>query len=107
LARDNNVSMSTASALTMQAPTIPGAGRESLVVGRAFAMDNGKTSGLIKGETGVFMVKVTNKEEAAKLDNYSTYADNVKTANESKVSTAVFAALKEAAVIEDKRSIFY
>ncbi len=107
LAKDNNVSMATASALTMQTPTIPGAGREPLVVGRAFAMDKGNTSGLIKGETGVFMVKVTNKEAAPNLDNYSTYANNVKAANESKVTTAVFAALKEAAEIEDKRSIFY
>lgn len=107
LAKDNNVSMATASALTMQAPTIPGAGREPLVVGRAFALDTGKTSGLIKGETGVFMVKVTNKEAAPKLDNYSTYANNVKTTNESKVSSAVFAALKEASEIDDKRSIFY
>jgi peptidyl-prolyl cis-trans isomerase D len=107
LAKDNNVSMATASALTMQAPTIPGAGREPMVVGRAFAMDNGKTSGLIKGETGVFMVKVTNKVAAPKLENYSTYANNVKATNESKVSAAVFAALKDGAEIDDKRSIFY
>ena len=107
LAKDNNVSMATASALTMQAPTIPGAGREPMVVGRAFAMDNGKTSGLIKGETGVFVVKVTNKVAAPKLENYSTYANNVKATNESKVSTAVFAALKDGAEIDDKRSIFY
>lgn len=107
LAKDNNVSMATASALTMLTPTIPGAGREPLVVGRAFATDKGKTSELIKGETGVFMVMVTNKEEAPKLENYSTYANNVKATNESKVTTAVFTALKDAAEIDDKRSIFY
>ncbi|MEJ1223266.1 peptidylprolyl isomerase [Sediminicola sp. 1XM1-17] len=107
LAKDNNVSMATASALTMQAPTIPGAGREPYVVGKAFAMEKGKTSGLIKGETGVFMVAVTNKVEAPKLDNYSTYANNLKAANEAKVASGVFIALKDAAEIEDKRSIFY
>ncbi|MEB8327820.1 SurA N-terminal domain-containing protein [Flavobacteriaceae bacterium KMM 6897] len=107
LAKDNNVSMATASSLTMLTPTIPGAGREPLVVGRAFALDKGKTSGLIKGETGVFMVTVTNKEEAPKLENYSTYANNVKAANESKVNNSVFTALKDKAEIEDKRSIFY
>lgn len=107
LASDNNVSMATASALTMQAPTIPGAGREPYVVGRAFALGQGKTSGLIKGETGVFMVKVTNKMAAPKLDNYSTYANNLKASNEAKVSSAVFMALKDAAEIDDKRSIFY
>ncbi|MEB8346701.1 SurA N-terminal domain-containing protein [Flavobacteriaceae bacterium KMM 6898] len=107
LAKDNNVSMATASSLTMLTPTIPGAGREPLVVGRAFALDKGKTSGLIKGETGVFMVTVTNKEEAPKLENYSTYANNVKAANEAKVNNSVFTALKDKAEIEDKRSIFY
>lgn len=106
-AKDNNVSASTATALTVKSPTIPGAGNEPLVVGTAYTMKEGETSGLIEGETGVFMVTLTKKQEAPKLDNYSTYANNLKSAAASRVNTAVYDALKEGAVIEDNRSIFY
>lgn len=106
-AKDNNVSASTATALTVKSPTIPGAGSEPLVVGKAYAMKEGETSALIEGETGVFMVTLTKKQEAPKLENYSTYANNLKSTAASKVNTAVYDALKEGAVIEDNRSIFY
>jgi len=106
-AKDNNVSASTATALTVKSPTVPGAGSEPLVVGTAYALQEGETSGLIEGETGIFMVTLTKKQEAPKLDNYSTYANNLKSAAATKVNTAVYDALKEDAVIEDNRSIFY
>src|SRR5690606_7590572 len=70
IAANNNLIPTSASALTLKAPTLPGAGREPLVVGTAFALDKDQTSGLIKGETGVYMVKVTNKEAAPELPNY-------------------------------------
>ena len=107
LAKDNNVSASTASALTVKSPTIPGAGSEPAVVGTAFAMKEGATSELIEGNTGVYMLTVTKKTEAPKLDNYSMYATSVKTSREARVNTAVYDALKDASEIEDKRAAFY
>ncbi len=107
LAKDTAIPMANASVLTVKSPTIPGAGREPVVVGTAFAMAEGETSGLIEGETGVFLVTVTKKEEAAKLDNYSTYANNLKSSSASKVNTAVYNALKEGSEIEDNRAVFY
>jgi len=107
LAKDTNVAMSNATALTVKSPTIPGAGREPAIVGAAYAMVEGETSGLIEGETGVFMVTVTKKEAAATLDNYSTYANTLKASSATRVNTAVFDALKEASEIEDNRAVFY
>ncbi len=107
LAKDTTIPIANASALTVKSPTIPGAGREPAVVGTAFAMAEGETSGLIEGETGIFLVTVTKKEEAAKLDNYSTYANNLKSSSASKANTAVYNALKEGSEIEDNRAIFY
>ncbi|SIS42018.1 peptidyl-prolyl cis-trans isomerase D [Zobellia uliginosa] len=107
LAKDNNVSVSTATALTVKSPTIPGAGSEPAVVGTAFAMKEGATSGLIEGNTGVYMLTVTKRTEAPKLDNYSTYANAVKSSREARVSTAVYQALKDAAEVEDNRAVFY
>ncbi|VAW14598.1 Peptidyl-prolyl cis-trans isomerase [hydrothermal vent metagenome] len=107
IAKDTEIPMQNATSVTVKSPTIPGAGREPAVVGVAFALAEGETSGLIEGESGIFMVEVTKKEEATKLDNYSTYANNLKTSSASKVNTAVYNALKEASEIEDKRAVFY
>ncbi|MGB7394493.1 MAG: peptidylprolyl isomerase [Pricia sp.] len=107
IAKDNNVSTSTATALTVKSPTIPGAGSEPAVVGAAYAMKEGATSELIEGNSGVFKLTVTKKTEAPELDNYSTYASSVKTAREGQVNTAVYNALKDAAEIDDNRAAFY
>ena len=107
IAKANNVSISTASALTVKAPTLPGSGLEPAVVGAAFSMKQGETSELIEGNSGVFKFEVTKKIPAPTLDNYSTYAASVKSGRESQVSTSVFDALKEGAEIEDNRAVFY
>ncbi|MBT8299176.1 MAG: peptidylprolyl isomerase, partial [Maribacter sp.] len=107
VAKDNSVPVSNATALSVKSPTIPGAGREPAVVGTAFAMNVGDTSGLLEGESGVFMISVTKKEEAPKLENYSTFANTLKTSNATKVNTAVYNALKSASEIEDNRAIYY
>ena len=107
VAKDNSVSVSNASALSVKAPTIPGAGREPKVVGTAFAMNVGDTSDFIIGETGVYLISVTNKQEAPKLENYSTFANSIKTSNAGNVNNAVYNALKKASEIEDNRSMFY
>lgn len=107
IATDNSSSVSSATSLTVKAPTIPGAGKEPLVVGTAFSMNQGDTSGLIKGDTGVFMFEVVSKEEAPQLDNYVPYANDLKAAGSSKVNAAVYEALKENADIQDNRATFY
>ncbi len=106
-AKENNTPVSTASALSVKSPTIPGAGNEPLIVGTAFALAEGATSGLIEGSTGVFMVTVVKKTTAPKLENYSTYANTLRTSSAAKVNTAVYNALKEASDIEDNRATFY
>lgn len=107
IASSNGVTISSASALNAKSPTIAGAGREPLVVGTAVIMDVGATSGLIEGETGVFKLEVTNKEEAPDMDNYAPYANNLKSSLGGRVNTEVFNALKEKAEIEDNRAAFY
>ncbi|MDC6365576.1 MULTISPECIES: peptidylprolyl isomerase [Flavobacteriaceae] len=107
IASDNNISLSSATSVGIKSPTIPGAGREPLVVGTAFALDKDQTSGLIEGETGVFMIKTTRKTEGPKLDNFSTYANNLKSSAANRVNTAVYNALKDDADIEDMRATFY
>ena len=106
-ATNHGVTTSNATAVTRKAPTVPGAGREPLVVGKAFALTEGETSSLIKGETGVFMIKLTKKEEGVSLPNYSTFTNALANQNRNAVNNGVFNALKEGAEIEDNRATFY
>ena len=88
----------------MKNPTIAGAGKEPLVVGTAFGLKEGATSKVIAGEKGVYMVQVTKKYDATKLDNYQSYANQVGEQKLNAVNTKLFTALKDAAEIEDNRA---
>ena len=107
MASSNSVVVSSASALNAKSPTIAGAGREPLVVGTAVTMNPGMTSGLLEGETGVFKLEVTNKEEAPAMENYTPYANNLQSSLGARVTTEVYNALKEKAEVVDNRSTFY
>lgn len=104
LATAENTSVRTALAINMKNPTISGAGREPIVVGAAFALEEGETSNLIAGERGVYMVQVTKKTPAVDLDNYQSFANRVETQKSSVVNSKLYNALKEAADIEDNRA---
>ncbi|TXE07276.1 peptidylprolyl isomerase [Seonamhaeicola algicola] len=104
LATAENTSVKTASAITMKSPTIQGAGREPLVVGTAFGLGEGETSGLIEGVNGVYMVQVTKVTPAVKLDNYQAAANRLEQQKAATVNSKLYNALKEAAEIEDNRA---
>ncbi len=107
LATDNNRTINSASALTIKSPTLPGVGSEPRVVGAAFALEEGQTSGLIKGKSGIFKIKVSKKEDAPEVDNFSTYADDLRTSAASGLNGKVYNTLKDESEIEDKRATFY
>lgn len=107
IAASQNVTVQTASAMTMSAPTIPGAGNEPKVVGAAFGKNAGEETGLIEGNTGVFKIRVTAVNKAPDLENYASYANQLNTGVAQGLNTSVFNALKESADIEDNRATFY
>ncbi len=104
LAAAENTTVRSASALNMKTPTISGAGREPLVVGAAFGLNEGETSELIDGANGVYMVQVTKVTPAVKLDNYQAAANRVEQQKINVVASKLYNALKEASVIEDNRA---
>lgn len=97
----------TAVSVNMKNPTLSGAGREPLVIGTAFGLEEGATSGLISGNSGVYAVQVTKVTAAAALPSYQAAANRVGKAKENAVNTQLYNALKEAAEIEDNRAVFY
>ncbi|WP_242131464.1 SurA N-terminal domain-containing protein [Aestuariivivens marinum] len=104
VAAAENTSVRSASAITMKSPTLSGAGREPLVVGAAFGLTEGETSGLIVGDRGVYMIQVTKVTPAVELDNYQAAANRVEQRKTGAVTTKVYNALKATADIEDNRA---
>lgn len=107
VASNQNVSVKAANAISMANPTIAGAGTEPKVVGVAFGLKVGETSGLIDGEKGVYMVKVTAVNNAPKLQDYSGFANTVNTSKASSLNTNAYNALKDEADLEDNRANFF
>ncbi len=104
LAKAQNTTVKSASAVNMKNPMITGAGREPLVVGAAFGLKEGQTSKLIDGANGVYMIKVTKVTPAVKLDSYQAVANRVEQQKLNVVSSKLYNALKESADIEDNRA---
>lgn len=94
----------TATAINMKNPTISGAGREPILTGAAFGLNEGETSKLIEGTNGIYMVQVTKVTPAVELDNYQAAANRVEQEKASAVNSKLYNALKEASEIEDNRA---
>lgn len=104
LAAAESTSVKTATGINMKNPTISGAGREPIIVGSAFGLNEGETSKLIDGTNGVYMLLVTKVIPAVALDNYQAAANRVEQQKASAVNTKLYNALKDAAKIEDNRA---
>ncbi|HET8885881.1 MAG TPA: peptidylprolyl isomerase [Salinimicrobium sp.] len=107
IASANGVSIQTANAVNMENPTLVGAGREPMIVGAAFGLEEEKVSAPIAGEKGVYVIKVTKKTAAPDLPNYRSYAMLETQANRTSARERVLEALKNSAEIEDNRANFY
>ena len=107
IADNQKQTVKSAVALNMKNPTLAGAGREPLVIGTAFGLNEGEMSEPISGNTGVYIVKVTKITPATELNSYQAVANRVGKSKENAVNTQLYNALKEAAEIEDNRAVFY
>lgn len=104
IAKNQGQSPRTAAALTLKNTTLSGAGVEPKVIGAAFGLEQGKTSKLIDGEKGVYVIEVTKVTDATKLDNYTSIMNRLNTTLRNSVQGKVYQALESASDIEDNRA---
>lgn len=107
IASSQGQTVKTALAVNMKNPTLSGAGREPMVVGTAFGLAEGATSGMVEGESGVFIIQVTKKTPAAEIPSYQAAANRVGANKANTVTTKLYEALKDASEIDDNRATFY
>ncbi|MCA0349993.1 MAG: peptidylprolyl isomerase [Bacteroidetes bacterium] len=106
LATANKVTVMNAVDLTVENPSIPGAGFEPKVVGIAMSSKVGKLSQPVVGNSGVYVLVTKAETKAPAIQNYDEYVNKLKQQVAS-YSGRVIQALKENADIDDNRADFY
>jgi peptidyl-prolyl cis-trans isomerase D len=85
-------------------PTITNIGSEPKVVGTAFGLEAGKTSGLVVGNSGVFMVKTKKVTNAPEIKDFSTLITQKQSQEANSAQSRAYQVLKDKADITDNRA---
>lgn len=106
VAEKNNTMVRNASLVALSSPVLSGVGNEPAVVGAMSTLKVDETSSPINGVKGVFVVKVTNREEPTELENYDNFRNRLVGQLRGR-SYQLYQVLQETAEIEDYRAKFY
>ncbi len=106
LASNLNTDVYEATDVNFRSYSIPNAGIEPKVIAVATSMEQDQISGPVKGNNGVFVLKV-NAIRANETSNFGLQQMQMITQFQNRANYEAFEALKERAGIIDKRSKFY
>jgi peptidyl-prolyl cis-trans isomerase D len=99
-------SISPAVGASMASPVIPNLGYEPKVVGTALGLVSGKTSKVIEGNSGLFMVRTKALTKAPAVKDYKTQIDQLNQQTKGSAPFRVVQGLKDKADIVDNRGKF-
>ncbi|WP_445719748.1 peptidylprolyl isomerase [Flavobacterium sp.] len=106
VAQKSGASVQPAIGVTLKTPNLPNIGNEPKVIGKAFGLAAGKTSEIIEGNSGMFMIRAKAVTKAPEVPSYTTYITQYRSQNQSYASSMAYMALKEKAEIKDNRANF-
>lgn len=86
---------------------LPGLGDEPKVIAQAYSGAVNSNSQPIVGNSGVFIVKPTNKTDAGTATNLPSFRNTDATTTRSKVGSSLMSALKKLANVDDSRATFF
>ena len=96
----------TADNVTLASSRLGGAGMEPAVIGAALALENNSTSAPVKGNVGVYMVRIGEKVVAEGELNAATEISNMNMRTSYSVPYQAIALIEDNATIEDNRARF-
>lgn len=106
IAASANVSVRSISSVSLASPLISGVGNEPAVVGAMSTLKLDEVSDIIKGDKGVFVVKVTKRDAPIELENYESFRKNILTGLNGR-AYQLYQVLEETADIKDNRANFF
>ena len=107
LINEFNIELQNASAVTQNDPILVGAGDEPYIIGSAFSLDENETSGLLKGNNGMYVLRVLSKQIAENINLESAISNSLSDREIERISTLIIDVIESKAKIVDNRSFYY
>ena len=107
IAEENNLEVENASAVTQYDPILVGAGVEPYIIGSSFSLEPDEISGLLKGNNGVYIIRLLSKEIAEEINLGQAISNSLSDREIERISTLIPEVLESKAEIVDNRSFYY
>ena len=107
IAEDFSLEIENASAVTQYDPILVGAGVEPYIIGSSFSLDIDEVSDLLKGNSGVFIVKLLSKDFATEVDLVQEISNSLTNQELERIATLIIEVIESKAEIVDNRSFYY
>ena len=107
ISRDYEIELERASAVTQNDPILVGAGNEPYIIGSSFSLDVNETSKILKGNNGIYIVRLLSKETAEDISITAAISNSLSDREVERISTLIPEVLESKAEIVDNRSLYY
>lgn len=97
----------TAENINLATGVLKSAGADAVAVGKAFGLKPGQKSGVLKGESGMFIVEGTPVTAAPAIADFTQYKSQIVGRNRGSASYYASEVIKENAKIVDKKARFF
>ena len=107
ISKDYEIELERATAVTQNDPILVGAGNEPYIIGSSFSLDVNKTSKILKGNNGIYLVRLLSKEIADDISIGEAISNSMSDREIERISTLIPEVLESKAEIVDNRSLYY
>ncbi|MBJ34916.1 MAG: hypothetical protein CMC90_03350 [Flavobacteriaceae bacterium] len=107
ISKDYDIELERASAVTQYDPLLVGAGNEPYIIGSSFALNVNETSKILKGNNGIYLVRLLSKETAEDINISIAISNSLSDREIERISTLIPEVLETKAEIIDNRSLYY
>ena len=107
IAIENNIEVENASAVTQSDPILVGAGPEPYIIGSSFSLMEDETSELLKGNNGIYIVRLKSKQTAEEFNLVQDKTNPSINSELERMSLLIPEILESNAEIVDNRSFYY
>jgi hypothetical protein len=107
ISKDYEIDLERASAVTQNDPILVGAGDEPYIIGSSFSLDINETSKILKGNNGIYLVRLLSKEIAEDISIGAAISNSLSDREVERISTLIPEVLESKAEIVDNRSLYY
>ena len=107
ISQDYEIELERASAVTQNDPILVGAGSEPYIIGSSFSLDVNETSKILKGNNGIYLVRLLSKETAEDISIGAAISNSLSDQEIERISRLIPDVLESKAEIVDNRSLYY